>query len=79
MKSRGFAIFPSPKDEQNSKYGKWNVANQYICARYLGAETPAILGSVAAILAIVVYARLFAGGHEPAAVLASEELGNKVV
>ena len=46
---------------------------QYICARYLGAETPAILGSMAAILAIVVYARLFAGGHEPAAVSASEE------
>ncbi len=34
---------------------------QYICARYLGAETPAILGSIAAILAIVLYARLFSG------------------
>lgn len=33
---------------------------QYLCARYLGAETPAIIGSVAAILAIIVYAKLFA-------------------
>lgn len=32
---------------------------QYVCARYLGAETPAILGSIAAILAIIIYARLF--------------------
>jgi len=31
---------------------------QYACARWLGAETPAILGSIAAIAAIVVYARL---------------------
>ena len=36
-----------------------SVAVQYACARYLGAETPAIIGSIAAILAIVVYAKLF--------------------
>ena len=46
---------------------------QYICARYLGAETPAILGSVAAILAIVVYARLFAGRRDDATSSATEE------
>lgn len=46
---------------------------QYICARYLGAETPAILGSVAAILAIVVYARLFAGRRDAATSSAAEE------
>lgn len=39
--------------------GVISVAVQYICARYLGAETPAILGSVAAIIAIIVYAKLF--------------------
>lgn len=39
--------------------GGISVAVQYVCARYLGAETPAILGSVAAILAIIVYAKLF--------------------
>lgn len=33
---------------------------QFVCARYLGAETPAIIGSIAAILALIVYARLFA-------------------
>lgn len=32
---------------------------QYVAARYLGAETPAILGSLAAILAIILLARLF--------------------
>ena len=40
--------------------GGVSLAVQYVCARYLGAETPAIIGSVAAIVAIVVYARLFA-------------------
>ena len=40
--------------------GVISVVVQYICARYLGAETPAIIGSVAAILAIIAYARLFA-------------------
>ncbi|SFG21825.1 L-lactate permease [Prevotella sp. KH2C16] len=32
---------------------------QYACAHFLGAETPAILGSIAAIAAIVVYAKVF--------------------
>ena len=36
-----------------------SVVVQYVCARYLGAETPAIIGSVAAIVAIVIYAKVF--------------------
>ena len=39
--------------------GGVSLAVQYACARYLGAETPAILGSIAAIVAIIVYAKLF--------------------
>ena len=39
--------------------GLISVAVQYLCARYLGAETPAILGSVAAIVAIIIYTKLF--------------------
>ena len=38
--------------------GLISVAVQYACARYLGAETPAIIGSVAAIVAIVVYTKV---------------------
>ncbi|MBQ8656042.1 MAG: L-lactate permease [Prevotella sp.] len=37
-----------------------SVVVQYICARYLGAETPAIIGSIAAIVAIIIYAKVFA-------------------
>ena len=37
---------------------------QYACARYLGAETPAIVGSLAAIVAIIAYAKLFGGKRE---------------
>ena len=40
--------------------GGISVVTQFLCARYLGAETPAIIGSIAAIVAIVVYAKLFA-------------------
>lgn len=39
--------------------GVISLGVQYACAHYLGAETPAIIGSVAAILAIIVYAKLF--------------------
>jgi len=50
--------------------GGISVVVQFLCARYLGAETPAIIGSIAAILAIIVYARLFTPkkqktGNEP--------------
>ncbi len=40
--------------------GGISLVVQYTVAKYLGAETPAILGSVAAIIAIIIYARLFA-------------------
>lgn len=39
--------------------GGISLAVQFICARFLGSETPAILGSIAAILAIIAYDRLF--------------------
>lgn len=39
--------------------GGISVIVQFVCARYLGAETPAIIGSVAAIIAILIYARFF--------------------
>ena len=42
--------------------GGVSVATQYLVAKYLGAETPAIIGSVAAILAIVAYEKGFKRG-----------------
>lgn len=44
--------------------GVISVVVQYICARYLGAETPAIIGSIAAIIAIIVYAKIFTKAPE---------------
>jgi len=41
-----------------------SVLVQYICARYLGAETPAIIGSIAAIIAIIIYAKIFTKAPE---------------
>ena len=40
--------------------GAVSLGTQYLVARYLGAETPAIIGSLAAIVAIIIYAKLFA-------------------
>lgn len=40
--------------------GGISLATQYVVAMFLGAETPAIIGSVAAIVALVLYNRLFA-------------------
>lgn len=37
-----------------------SVGVQFACGYYLGSETPAIIGSLAAIVAIIAYARLFA-------------------
>lgn len=37
-----------------------SVAVQFVCGYYLGSETPAIIGSIAAIAAIIVYAKMFA-------------------
>ena len=40
--------------------GMISVAVQFVCGYYLGSETPAIIGSIAAIAAIIVYAKVFA-------------------
>ena len=40
--------------------GVISLVVQFVCACYLGSETPAIIGSLAAIIAIVSYARVFA-------------------
>lgn len=37
-----------------------SLAVQYMAARYIGAETPAILGSIASIITIIIYAKLTA-------------------
>lgn len=52
--------------------GGISLGVQYSCARWLGAETPAIVGSIAAILAIIVFARLFARGKEAISAVVSE-------
>lgn len=39
--------------------GAVSFGSQYLAAHHLGAETPAILGSVAAVVAILLWARLF--------------------
>ena len=46
--------------------GVFSFGAQYACARFLGAETPAIVGSLAAIVAIIVYAKLFGKKHKKA-------------
>lgn len=38
--------------------GGVSVVMQYVVAKYLGAETPAIIGSVAAIVAIIIYVKV---------------------
>ncbi|WP_459964554.1 L-lactate permease [Prevotella falsenii] len=40
--------------------GSISFATQYVVAMFLGAETPAIIGSVAAIVALLLYSKLFA-------------------
>ena len=47
--------------------GGISVVVQFVCARYLGAETPAIIGSIAAIFAIIIYAKVFAPKKQKAA------------
>ena len=39
--------------------GTFSIVVQFCCAYYLGPETPAILGSVAAIIAMLIYNKLF--------------------
>lgn len=38
--------------------GSVSLGTQYLSARYMGAETPAILGSLAAIVTIIIYAKI---------------------
>lgn len=38
--------------------GGVSLVTQYLAARYMGAETPAILGSIASIIAIIAYAKI---------------------
>ncbi len=40
--------------------GVISVVVQFVCGYYLGSETPAIIGSLAAIIAIIAYAKVFA-------------------
>ena len=40
--------------------GVISVAVQFVCGYYLGAETPAIIGSLSSIIAIIAYAKVFA-------------------
>lgn len=40
--------------------GSVSLVTQYLAARYMGAETPAILGSIASIIAIIIYAKVTA-------------------
>ena len=40
--------------------GVISVIVQFVCGYYLGSETPAIIGSLAAIIAIIAYAKVFA-------------------
>ena len=39
--------------------GSFSIIVQFCCAHFIGPETPAILGSVAAIIAMLIYNRLF--------------------
>lgn len=39
--------------------GVISVIVQFVCGYYLGSETPAIIGSLAAIIAIIAYAKVF--------------------
>ncbi|HBK31532.1 MAG TPA: lactate permease [Porphyromonadaceae bacterium] len=43
--------------------GGISLVTQYLAARYMGAETPAILGSIASILVIVLYAKITERNH----------------
>ena len=45
--------------------GTFSIIIQFCCAHYLGPETPAILGSVGAIIAILIYNKLFIRDENP--------------
>ena len=46
--------------------GTFSIIVQFCCAHFLGPETPAILGSVAAIIAMLIYNKLFIHDENPA-------------
>ena len=46
--------------------GGVSLCTQYIAAKYMGAETPAIIGSIASIVAIIIYAKVTATDEDKA-------------
>ena len=46
--------------------GTFSIVVQFCCAHFIGPETPAILGSVAAIIAMLIYSKLFIHDENPA-------------
>ena len=46
--------------------GTFSIIVQFCCAHFVGPETPAILGSVAAIIAMLIYNKLFIRDENPA-------------
>ena len=46
--------------------GSFSIIVQFCCAHFIGPETPAILGSVAAIIAMLIYNKLFIKDENPA-------------
>ena len=46
--------------------GTFSIVVQFCCAHFIGPETPAILGSVAAIIAMLIYNKLFIHKESPA-------------
>ena len=45
--------------------GSFSIIVQFCCAHFIGPETPAILGSVAAIIAMLIYNKLFIHDENP--------------
>ena len=45
--------------------GTFSIVVQFCCAHFIGPETPAILGSVAAIIAMLIYNKLFIRDEDP--------------
>ena len=45
--------------------GTFSIIVQFCCAHFIGPETPAILGSVAAIIAMLIYNKLFIRNENP--------------
>ena len=44
--------------------GGVSLASQYVAAKYMGAESPAIIGSILSIIVIVIYGKLTASKEE---------------